>query len=46
MTWYRPSFISRIDGGLDSKLYVDILEECVPLTVNHYKINKDKMIFQ
>jgi transposase len=46
MTWHGPGFISKIDGGLDAKLYVEIIDECIPQTVEHYSINKSEMIFQ
>ena len=46
MTWYGPGFISKIDGGLDSSLYIEILDDCIPKTIDDYNINKDKMIFQ
>ena len=46
MTWDGVGFISRIEGCLDSVLYVDILNECIPMTMNYYDISEDKMIFQ
>jgi DDE superfamily endonuclease len=46
MTWEGPGFISRIEGGLDSTLYVEILDECIPLTLEYYEIDQNTMIFQ
>src|SRR5690606_15831017 len=44
MTWDGPGFISKIDAGLDSRLYVDILAECIPLTQEYYGIGPATMI--
>ena len=46
MQWEGTGFISQIEGGLDAKLYIEILEECVPLTQRWYRINPRTMIFQ
>ena len=46
MTWHGPGFISKIDGRLDAKLYVEIIDKCIPQTVEHYNINENEMIFQ
>jgi len=47
MTWYGPGYISRIIGGMDSQLYIEVLDECIPLTINDYpQLNMDTFIFQ
>jgi hypothetical protein len=46
MTWHGPGYMSKIDGGMDAKLYVDILDECLPLTQEWYGIDASEMIFQ
>src|SRR5690349_4410697 len=46
MTWSGTGFISHIEAGLDSKLYIEILEECVPLTQEYYGIDPAEMVFQ
>lgn len=46
MTWDGPGFISKINGGMDAALYVDIIDECVPLTLDWYNMNKKTFYFQ
>jgi hypothetical protein len=46
MTWDGPGFISHIEAGLDARLYIEILDECVPLTQEYYGIDPEDMIFQ
>lgn len=46
MTWYGPGYISKIDGTMDETLYVEILDECVPLTLKDYKMKKKSFYFQ
>jgi hypothetical protein len=46
MAWDGPGFISHIEAGLDAKLYVEILDECVPLSQEYYGIDPEEMIFQ
>ena len=46
MAWDGPGFISHIEAGLDAKLYIEILDECVPLTQEYYGIHPEEMIFQ
>lgn len=46
MHWEGVGYISRIEGGMDARLYVDILDECVPLTLDWYGIDRENLIFQ
>jgi len=46
MAWDGPGFISHIEAGLDAKLYVEILDECIPLTQEYYGIDPQDMVFQ
>lgn len=46
MTWYGPGFITKIDGGLNAELYVEILKDEFMQTVEYYGIDKDTYIFQ
>ena len=46
MTWEGPGFITKIDGGLNAELYVQILQDEFMQTVEDYGINKDTYIFQ
>ena len=39
-------YACRIDGGLDAQLYTHILEDEFLATLKHYKLEKDKIIFQ
>jgi hypothetical protein len=45
-TYYGPGYISQINGNMDASLYVEILQECVPLTQEYYGIDPGDMIFQ
>jgi hypothetical protein len=45
-SFHGAGFISRIEGTLDSQLYIEILDECVPLTQDYYDIDPQSMIFQ
>jgi hypothetical protein len=36
----------KIDGKMDSSLYVETLDQCIPLTQEWYGINAMEMIFQ
>lgn len=46
MHWLGAGYISHIEAGLDARLYTEILDECVPLTLEYYNINAGDMIFQ
>lgn len=46
MTAQGPGYMCRIDGRMDQHLYKSILEENLPKTMNWYKINVQKVIFQ
>ena len=46
MTWEGPGFITKIDGGLNAELYVEILKDEFMQTVEYYGIDKDTYIFQ
>ena len=39
-------FISRIEGNMDASLYIEILDECIPLIQDYYDIHPEDMIFQ
>ena len=41
-----PGYITRIDGGLDSKLYCQILDEDLRATLDYYNMNIKGIIFQ
>lgn len=45
-SYYGPGFISRIHGNMDASLYIEILDECVPLTQEYYDIDPQTMKFQ
>src|SRR5690606_695713 len=36
----------RIEGQMDASLYVETIDECIPLTQEWYGIDPSKMIFQ
>ena len=46
MHWEGTGYISQIIGGLDAKLYIEILKDCVPKTQQYYGIRPRDMIFQ
>ena len=46
MHWEGVGYISRIEGGLDAKLYIEILDECIPLMLDWYNIDLEELIFQ
>jgi transposase len=45
-TVHGPGFIAKIDGGMDSKLYCDILEGDFMETLKDYGMNLDDVILQ
>ena len=45
-SYYGPGYISQIQGNMDASLYVEILEECVPLTQRYYGTNPLTIKFQ
>ena len=46
MTAQGVGYACRINGGLDGKLYTHILEDEFLATLDYYKLEKDKIIFQ
>ena len=46
MTYSGAGYISKIDSTMDAALYVEILEECLPLTQTYYGIKPEDVIFQ
>jgi len=46
MHWEGTEYISRIEEGLDAVLYVDILGECLPWTLERYSIDAEDLVFQ
>lgn len=46
MTASGPGFMTKIDGGLDSELYCRILDDELRKTIDWYKLNRGKLIFQ
>lgn len=45
LTYDGVGFACKIDGRLDSQLYVKILEEELEQTLDYYKIQREKIIF-
>jgi transposase len=46
MTIKGPGFLTKIDGGLDAKLYCEILEGELLQTVEYYGFQKGDVVFQ
>jgi len=46
MVWNEPGYMSHIKAGLEAKLYIEILDECVTFTQEHYGIDPEEMVFQ
>jgi hypothetical protein len=46
MVWDGPGYISKIDGNMDTNLYIEIIDECVKDTLKWYKMDQKKFYFQ
>ncbi len=46
ITAMGPGFMCRIDGRMNADLYVNILEDEFLETINYYKLDKQRIIFQ
>lgn len=46
MTWDGVGFMCRIEGRMDGDLYVQIMEDELLATLDHYGLNAQKIIFQ
>jgi transposase len=46
MTAYGVGYLCRIDGGLDSELYCNILREELINSIEYYRMDRDHVIFQ
>jgi transposase len=46
MAWDGPGFVSKIEGNMDASLYIDIIDECVKLTLEYYKMDAKSFYFQ
>ena len=46
MTWDGPGFLAKIDSGLDSELYIRILQDELLNTIDWYNIDPEQFIFQ
>jgi len=46
MTWDGSSFLAKIDSGLDSELYIRILQDELLNTIDWYNIDPEQFIFQ
>lgn len=46
MTWDGPGSVNKIEGKMDTALYIKIIDECLPNTLEKYHINKNEFIFQ
>ena len=39
-------YMTKIDKGLDAKLYCNILDDELKQTIDYYKMDEEKLIFQ
>jgi len=46
MSWNGPGYIAKIDETLDSKLYIQILQEDLHMSVEEWGMAKDEFVFQ
>ena len=46
MTWEGVGFASKIDGGMDGDLYLQILKDELQQTLEYYSLNPPDIIFQ
>jgi hypothetical protein len=46
MSWDGPGYIAKIDETMDSRLYVQILQEELQMSVEEWGIAKDDFVFQ
>lgn len=46
MSWHGPGYIAKVDDTMDSKLYIQILQEDLQMSVEEWGIAKDEFVFQ
>jgi transposase len=46
MSWNGPGYIAKIEEGLDSQLYIQILKEELQMSVEEWGMSKDEFVFQ
>lgn len=46
MTHKGPGFMCRVEGGMNKELYGRVLKEELQMTIDHYGLDRDEVIFQ